>query len=263
MLTPFCFFLSQRTAFRWLSDCILPFPSSSRQLPAQAHTGLLFRWRWFYFLDWFLFCPPSHIEKLHSTAEPTLLQVALCSTSIFPLERLTCVCCSSSGLVRHIHMPSLHVLEFLLKHLASDCQCVYIKVIKASDLKEAEKRDSPTLLKKPRQIAYKRRKNLLPSALPLLLLITPPLGGGPTLLYRFSCLFLRLLHSFKWLLNAPIAEMETHKYVIYCFVFFDSRSPRLSRSRLNSFLSLFCFIFSFFVPTPSVSYTKHALALSR
>lgn len=46
-------------------------------------TSLLFRWGWFYFLDWFLLCPPSHIEKskLHSPAELTLLQVSLCSTS--------------------------------------------------------------------------------------------------------------------------------------------------------------------------------------
>lgn len=67
---------------------------------------------------------------------------------------------------------------------------VYIKVIKASDLKEAEKRDSPTLLKRPPRIAHRREeKNLLPSALPLLLLITAARTGDPTIPHALSVSF--------------------------------------------------------------------------
>lgn len=134
-----------------------------------------------------------------------------------------------------VHMPSLYVLEFLLKHLASGCQCVYIKVIKASDLKEAEKRDSPTLLKRPRQIAYRRKKKPAPVGFAASVVDHHRLPGTlpsytPSL---FSCSFLRRLHSFKWLLNAPIAEMDTHINTLFTASFSSTLTLSLTLEQFS------------------------------
>lgn len=131
--------------------------------------------------------------------------------------------------------------------------CVYIKVINASDLKEAEKRDSPThpqkLLPAPPpppthslwttwKKEVKQSKGKKPAPVGVCFCSVDRFVRQPTtLLLSFPGVCASKpasnQHSFKWLLNAPINRNGyTHKYVIYCLSF----SPR----RLSSCCSLFC-----------------------
>lgn len=139
--TPFCF--ACKTAFWWLAQ-----PLSFRSPSSHQAQPFIFRWRWLYSLDWFLLRPPSTEEELykptHTRTPPytssfcsTLLHItSFCSV---PVCVCACVCLMYGLLVfvcaRDFGFPS-----------SLSPTDVYIKVIKASDLKEAEKRDSPTLL---------------------------------------------------------------------------------------------------------------------
>lgn len=135
--TPFCF-RPQNGLLMARSTPFFPYPSPSN--PARP---FIFRWRWLYSLDWFLL-PFLLLQEGRKKAALQLYRLAhthtpsspFCSTLLHIPLLHACVCSKKASPVFVRARAKLAYCDV--------CEFVYIKVIKASDLKEAEKRDSPT-----------------------------------------------------------------------------------------------------------------------
>lgn len=135
--TPFCFRPQNGLLMARSTPFSIPF--------VKPGTAFIFRWRWLYSLDWFLLPFLLLQEKKQKKSCTSTLQTAhthrpsppFCSTLLHIPLLHACVCSKKASPVFVRARAKLAYCDV--------CLSVYIKVIKASDLKEAEKRDSPTL----------------------------------------------------------------------------------------------------------------------